>query len=110
MKLPNADQAEIAPEKIKDYLLNAGHRRGGSKAMLLLTFGYRPEEWTRLADDLRRDHLTADVALQRDTEYGRRFEIIAPLTTPVGRSLVIRSIWQIDTGSRNPRLITIYPG
>jgi|CXWL01.1.fsa_nt_gi hypothetical protein len=109
MKLPNAQSAEIAPAKLKDYLLNPDHRRGGTKARVLLSFGYRPEQWQRLADDLCESHLSAEVHAAHQTEYGRRFDIIAPLTTPDGRSLMLRSVWQIDTGTDHPRLITIYP-
>ncbi len=109
MKIPNADKAEIAPAKLRDYLLNPVHRRGGTKAKLLLSLGYRGDEWQRLEADLRRRHLAADVADWRDTDYGRRFEIAAPLVTPGGRSVLFRSVWQIDTGMDHPRLITIYP-
>lgn len=109
MKLPHADKAEIAPAKLKDYLLNPAHRRGGTKARLLHSFGYRAEVWQQLEADLRTQHLIAEVSTWRDTDYGRTFEIVAPLVTPHGRSLLIRSVWQIDTGTDHPRLITIVP-
>jgi hypothetical protein len=109
MKIPNAENAEIAPAKLKDYILNPDHKRGGSKARLLLSFGYRADDCPRLADDLRRFHLSVAVNSERDTDYGRRYEIIAPLATPDGRSLMIHSVWQIDTGTDRPRLITIFP-
>ena len=32
MKVPNAERAIIAAEKIRDYLLNPEHRRGAAKA------------------------------------------------------------------------------
>jgi hypothetical protein len=41
MKLPNADKAIIAQDKLCNYLLNVAHRRGSSKAKLLLAMGYR---------------------------------------------------------------------
>ena len=109
MKLPNAEGAIISYEKIVLYLLNTAHRRGGSKARLLLSFGYTVQNWQRLVDDLRAYHLTADVAAVRSTPYGTRYEIRAPLITPSGRSLIVRTIWQIDLGTDVPRLITLYP-
>ena len=42
MKLPNAQNAVIAPEKLKDYLLNPTHKKGGTKARLLLALGILP--------------------------------------------------------------------
>lgn len=109
MRIPEADSAIIEEQKIVQYLLNTDHRRGGSKAALLLQFGYTPTTWQRLADDLRRDHLGRDVDLTRTTPYGERYEIRAAIQTPSGRLLTVRSIWQIDTGSASPRLITLYP-
>lgn len=108
-KLPNADRAVIAPDKLRDYLLNPGHRRGASKAKVLLSLGYRAEDWQRLEADLRRQHASADVAATLETEYGVRYEIAVSLAGPNGRTARLRSIWQIDTGTDCPRLITMIP-
>ena len=109
MQLPNADSAIIDAQKIAGYVLNVEHRRGGSKAALLLTFGYDSANWQRLADDLRQYHLSAAVDHTKATPYGMRYEIRAALRTPSGRLLTLRSIWQIDNGTTVPRLITLYP-
>jgi hypothetical protein len=109
MRIPNADQALIQAQKIVSYLLNVDHQRGGSKAVLLLQFGYTAMRWERLADDLRRDHLGRDFDRVRLTQYGDRYEIRAPLQTPSGRPLMVRSIWQIDRGVTVPRFITLHP-
>jgi hypothetical protein len=109
MKMPSAEKAEIAPEKLWGYLLDLDHRRGGTKARFLYACGYRGENWERLQSDLREQHLNQEVSLTHQTSYGQRFEIVAPLATPSGRSVVFRSVWQIDTGTDHPRLITMYP-
>ena len=109
MLIPNGKKAVIAPEKLRDYLLNADHRRGASKARLLLTMGYTPGAWHVLEADLRSQHLTVHVRAIKDNIYGQRFEIRAPLTTPGGRRIIFESIWQIDRGTDIPRLITMYP-
>lgn len=109
MNLPNADYAIFEEGKLVEYLLNVNHRRGGSKGRLLHSLGYDVQSWQRLADDLRQQHLTADVIEQRDTFWGKRYDIVAPLTGPTGDTVMFRSIWQIDLGSDRPRLITMYP-
>ncbi len=109
MRIPNAEKAVIAPEKLRDYLLNPAHRRGGSKARLLLACGYRADAWDVLEAHLREQHLTRDFTIAKGNLYGRRFEIRAPLSTPNGRSVVFESVWQIDKGTDLPRLITMYP-
>lgn len=109
MKLPNRERAVIAEEKLTQYLLNAGHRRGAAKARLLHQFGYNQAGWQTLADAIREYHLEAEVSETRETPYGTRYEISAPILTPSGRHLRLRTIWQIDRGSVLPRLITLFP-
>jgi len=109
MNIPNAENAVIAPEKLRDYLLNPEHRRGGSKAKLLLSMGYQADQWQRLESDLREQHLTADVKETEENNYGTCYAIVARLTGPDARMVHFRSIWQIDLGTDFARLITMYP-
>jgi hypothetical protein len=108
MQLPNRTLAVIAQEKLTDYLLNTGHRRGGTKARLLEQFGYTVQNWRQLEVDIR-SCLETEVDVVRTTEYGTRYEIRMTLQTPLGVPLVVRTIWQIDDGTDVPRLITLYP-
>lgn len=109
MKLPNAVSAIIEENNAIEYLLNVNHRRGGSKARFLNSLGYSAQDWQRLDYDLRQQHLTADVVAHRETTWGQRYDIVAPLTGPTGDTVMFHSIWQIDLGSDQPRLITMYP-
>jgi hypothetical protein len=109
MKLPNPERAVIAPDKLVQYLLNTEHKRGGHKARVLKDFGYDAALWQQLQADIQRFHLYADVAAVRHTAYGIRYEIRAPLQTPNGRILMVKTIWQIDEGLDFPRLITPFP-
>jgi hypothetical protein len=98
MKVPSSDKAVVAQDKLCDYLLNVAHRRGASKARLLIAMGYRPDDWQRLETDIRAQHLAIEVDRVANSAYGTRYEIVAPLVGPEGRSVTFRSIWQIDTG------------
>lgn len=109
MKLPNLERAVIAQDKLVEYILNTEHKRGGAKARLLAEFGYKREDWQTLERDIRIYHLGKEVDQVRRTAYGVRYEIRAPLQTPNGRSLFVRTIWQIDEGTDIPRLITLVP-
>jgi hypothetical protein len=108
MQLPNRARAVIAPEKLIDYLLNTGHKRGGTKARLLARCGYTVQNWIRLEEDIR-GALETEVDWVRTTEYGIRYEIRMTLQSPLGMPLTVRTIWQIDDGTVVPRLITLYP-
>jgi hypothetical protein len=109
MKVPNAENAVIARDKIADYLLNADHPQGGSKARLLVSLGYSAVQWERLATDLRIAHLSEEIIASSISSWGRRYEVVAPLTGPSGDAVMFRSVWQIDLGSDMPRSITMYP-
>lgn len=109
MPIPNADRAVIASEKLTVYLLNASHKRGGAKATLLLSLGYRSDAPEVLASDLRAQHLSVDATRTLHNSYGVSYQIEGPITTPSGKIVRFFSIWQIDTGSEVPRFITMYP-
>ena len=49
-----------------------------------------------------------EVDCEADSDYGSRYEIVAPLPDVNGGQVIFRSIWQIDTGTDFPRLITMY--
>jgi hypothetical protein len=109
MTIPNAGRAIIASEKITGYLLNVSHKRGGPKARLLLSVGYRVDDPQRLESDLRTQHLSFDVTRTVENAYGVVYEIEGPIKTPSGRIVRFCSIWQLDAGSEVPRFITMYP-
>ena len=109
MPILNAERAIIATEKLTAYLLNPWHKRGGAKARLLLSLGYRTDALHVLESDLRAQHLSQDATRTSQNPYGVAYEIEAPIMTPSGRVVRFCSIWQIDTGSEVPRFITMYP-
>ena len=51
MKIPNSDRVVIEPLKLTEYLLNSEHKRGGTKAKLLIQFGYSLENWQQLESE-----------------------------------------------------------
>lgn len=109
MKVPNADHAVIAADKLTGYVLNVSHKRGGPKARLLLGVGYGLDNPQSLASDLRAQHLSLDVTRTHENAYGVVYEIEGPIKTPNGKSVRFCSVWQVDTGTDVPRFITMYP-
>jgi hypothetical protein len=109
MTVPNAERASIATEKLTAYLLNASHKRGGAKARLLLSVGYRSDDPLLLASDLRAQHLSRNVTRTSENPYGVVYEVEGPIKTPSGKTVRFCSVWQVDTGTDVPRFITMYP-
>lgn len=52
MPIPNAGRAIVEETKVYDYLLNAAHHDGGSKAAWFRTLGYSRNNWEALSQDL----------------------------------------------------------
>ena len=109
MKLPNADSATIAEEKIVRYLLNPGHPAGGSKAAFFLRFGFTVGEWQRLAEALLQHARANDVAETEVTRHGQRYVLDGPFIAPDGTILKVRSAWYINSSGGAPRFVTAHP-
>jgi hypothetical protein len=60
MRLPNADNAIIPMEKLRDYLLSSRHPIGRFKAAFFAGLGYTKPDSARLGQDLRSQHLTLE--------------------------------------------------
>jgi hypothetical protein len=108
MRLPNAESAVIPPEKLRDYLLAPDHPRGWTKAVAFGRLGFHKENWPLLEEALRSQHLVLNAVEVPGNQFGRKFEIVAPLTGPSGGTAIIKSVWIMPEGDA-PRLITAYP-
>jgi len=109
MKLPNAEWAVVEQDKITEYLLNPQHRFGASKARFFEQFGFRREEWLVMAGALHKHGGQFEVSTVRETGFGPRYGVEGELLCPDGRLPHIRTVWQMDKGRVEPRLITAYP-
>lgn len=108
MKLP-ADKIIIDVRKLRDYLLNPAHPEGATKAQYLSEIGYNQENYHILEVDLRNQHLICDVQPGKVSNYGVKYEIVAPLVGPNGKERLIRSVWMIRKREDFVRLITLIP-
>ena len=109
MNLPNADQAVIPLEKVRDYLLAAANPRTRGKAAFFQALGFDPGEWEVLRDALLELAQSGSATPGQQSEFGTKYEIRATITGPAGRDAVIRTVWIVNAGETNPRFITAYP-
>jgi Domain of unknown function (DUF6883) len=109
MKLPNADRLIVERDKVLGYLLNPLHRYGSVKERFFTAFGFRADDWEILAEALREHGRTHKIVRMLETGFGPRYVVEGELDTPVGRGPRVRSVWQFDSGTIAPRLITAYP-
>lgn len=108
--LPNADRAEIASEKLRDYLLSSEHPLGRFKARFFAALGFSAERWQELETALRLQHLTQDAVSASSAVHGQKFTIRAMLRGPAGQSAMVVSVWFVRTNEAVPRFVTAYPG
>jgi hypothetical protein len=108
MRVPAADQAFIAKEKLVDYLLDADHPDGGPKARVFGHAGFSGDKPEEFEQALRQQHLTRDAEPGKSSPFGKKYEITGPLAGPSGKVLVT-SVWIIRNGESIPRLITVVP-
>ncbi|MES1254132.1 MAG: DUF6883 domain-containing protein [Acidobacteriota bacterium] len=110
MVLPNADRAQIDPDKLHGYLLSSIHPIGRFKARFFNALGFRADNWRELEQAFRIQHLTQDAEPAPADEHGQRYTIRAILIGPTGQAASVVSVWFIGTGGNAPRFITAYPG
>ena len=99
----------IAPEKLRDYVVNLSHPDGESKTGFLRVMGYEQKNWKTLEIDLRTQHLAQEVIPGQKSDYGEKYEVLAPLIGPNGNMRWLRSVWIIHKGESIDRFITLIP-
>ncbi len=108
-RVPNIDSATIDPRKATEYLLDEDHRVGGSKARLLMSFGFDPQHPEQLLAALRDHGRIHDAQPLPATKHGSKYVVRGLLKTPDGRALRIRTVWIFDAGGAFQRLVTAVP-
>ena len=109
MRLPNAHRTKVERGKIANYLLSLTNPRGKSKAEFFLDFGFNSNNWEGLAGALKVQGASNEVVRIVETAYGPRYSVDGMIETLDGRNPQIKTVWQFDTGTDYPRLITARP-
>ena len=109
MRLPNADRAVVALNKVTDYLLNAAHPDNGGKAKFFEAMGFSPAEPARLSAALREVAMNGSATLHSESTHGAKFIVDGPITALSGKQALVRTVWIIDREQQSPRLVTAYP-
>ena len=110
MILPNADLAQIDPDKLRGYVLSTSHPIGRFKARFFGSLGFRADNWQEFEEVLRIQHLTQNAQLVGTDEYGQKYTIRAILNGPNGQSAFVVSVWFVPKVGNVPRFVTAYPG
>lgn len=108
MKLPNADRAEVAIEKLRDYCLNAEHPRGRHKARVFLSaLGIASNEAEWLRQQIEQAAITQDAQPTEKDGFGQRY-VLDFVATRGTRRATVRSCWIVRAGESHPRFTSCY--
>jgi hypothetical protein len=108
MKLPNAEQAVVDIEKLRDYCLDLKHPRGRHKARVFAAaLGFTSKDAELFRSILLRAIADAPSILAQQDEHGQRYVIDIQMSGPKGQALV-RSSWIVSERENFPRFISCY--
>lgn len=110
MKLPNAADAIIDEEKIRDYLLSRSHPIGRFKAVYFEALGFESVNWQELANAIRSLAEDADAERSDRNEFGQKFTVSGRIIGPNRSEALIVTVWIVLNSESIPRFITAYPG
>lgn len=108
MKLPNANQAIIPIEKLRDYCLNPSHSGGKHKAVVfakVLGLSSKDAEWFK--EVLKNKILETEAIESKEDKYGKRYIVEFDLAVGQKRAK-IRSTWIILARKTKPKLTSCY--
>lgn len=107
-RLPNYKHAEIARNKLKNYLLNPS--KSPDKAKFFRSLGYNMRNFRRFEADIRDGLKTAPAYATVTNKYGHTVTAYS-VSMPLGlnKKAIVLTAWQRDEGSSTPRFITAYP-
>ena len=108
MRMPNAGQAIVDVEKLRNYCLNPRHPRGRHKARVFRsTLGLTDQHAEELQAALLAATLEEDATPTERDDYGQRYVLDFMMRGPRGQARV-RSSWIVRRGEDFPRLTTCY--
>jgi len=79
------------------------------KAAFFMRQGFTVEAWEIFEDALRGLAASGSFTMRMDSPHGTKYIVDGLLTTPVGKTPLVRTIWIVDQGGKHPRLVTAYP-
>ncbi len=108
MKLPNAGQAFIDIDKLRNYSLSPTHPRGRNKARLFATLlGLTATDAEFLRDAILAAALIAEAKAGEQDAYGSRYTVDFEMQG-LAKNVTVRSAWIVRAGEAFPRLTSCY--
>lgn len=108
MKLPNRKNAIIEERKLTHYLLSLTDEDGRPKAEYFRKIGFNEINLKDFERALLAVALNNEVKTVEKHKFGIKYIVEGLLEAPKGKKFMVRCIWSINKGEKNPRLVTAY--
>lgn len=99
----------VENKKITEYLLNSQHPVGQHKAKFFSAFGFSIQDVPAFKDALIEHAKNRVHTGTKQNQFGSYFTVECNIECPDGRSPCIETVWELKSGSQEPRLVTAYP-
>jgi hypothetical protein len=113
--LPNCEEAVVEDSKFVSYALNPQSGRGQHKARVFESvLGFNLSNWEQLKQAIFDALPYRPATLTSETVFGKKYEVVVPITGANGRTVDVVTIWQFDRLPDGvqfadvPRLVTLY--
>jgi hypothetical protein len=113
--LPNCECAVIEDSKLVRYALNPHSERGQHKARVFdQALGFNLSNWELLKQVILEALPTRPATLTSETAFGKKYEVVVPITGANGRTVDVLTVWQFERLPESvqyadvPRLVTLY--
>ena len=113
--LPNCEEAVIEDSKFVSYALDPQSGRGQHKARVFESvLGFNLSNWEQLKQAILDALPYRPATLTSETVFGKKYEVVVPITGANGRTADVVTIWQFDRLPDGvqfadvPRLVTLY--
>lgn len=108
MKLSNVEHAIIQKEKFTHYLLLLTSEDGKSKAEYFRKIGFNETNLKDFEYALLTVAANNEVKTIEKYKFGVKYVIEGLMDSPSGKKVMVRTVWSIDKGEKNPRFVTAY--
>ena len=109
MKIPNNNLSFVADNKIEHYLLSDIHEIGKHKADFFKRYGFDISNIDTFKSSLIQHSIDRDIEKTKDSAFGVKYELKCEIKTPDERNPCIVTVWIVENGQEEPKLITAYP-
>jgi hypothetical protein len=109
MKIPDNNRSFVADNKITNYLLSEMHEKGKHKADFFKLFGFDIADIDTFRVSLIQHSIDRDIEKRKDSDFGIKYELKCEIKTPDERNPCIVTIWVVEIGQLEPKLVTAYP-